>query len=101
MIERWATEHQLPLLIQRYLNDQITTSAEIKICEAFIRQWRERLSSLSWFMRELNVEIARQANQEDQCTGHFWEGRFKSQALLDEEGITGSDGICGFKSYTC
>ncbi len=39
---------------------------------------------ISWFMRILNQSIATQANQEDNCTGHFWEGRFKSQLLLDE-----------------
>ena len=49
--------------------------------------WRDRLRNLSWMMRALNERIARRANKEDNVSGRFWEGRFKSQALLDEQGL--------------
>ena len=48
---------------------------------------RRTLGSLSHFMKHLKQPIARRANQEDDCLGHFFEQRFYSGALLSEEAL--------------
>ena len=53
----------------------------------WVAKKRSYLASMSWFMRLLKQRIAIRANKEDKTTGHFWEGRFKSIALLDTAAI--------------
>ena len=48
---------------------------------------RRTLGSLSHFMKHLKQPIARRANLEDDCDGHFFEQRFYSGALLSEQAL--------------
>ena len=48
---------------------------------------RRRLQNVSWLMKCVCEYISRKANQEDQVTGTFWEGRFRAQKLLDDQAI--------------
>jgi hypothetical protein len=75
-------------VVQRYLEDEASLSeTEYTLVMEYAAQYRERLCSVSWFMRLLNEYIARRANKEDNCTGYFWERRFRSQALLNEKAV--------------
>jgi len=87
VIKRWHQLFSGCLLSQRFIKKHKLGVAELKTLEDIVNIWRKRLMDISWFMRILNENIARQANNEDICSGRFWEGRFKSQALLDEAAL--------------
>jgi hypothetical protein len=46
-----------------------------------------RLQSLSWFMKCLKEPLSRLVNRQEQTRGAFFEGRFKSVAILDTEAL--------------
>lgn len=87
VVERWHSLFSGTALSTQYLAGSSVTEAQEKTLKPLIAEWRSRLTSISWFMRVVNEWIARQANAEDDCTGRFWEGRFKSQALLDDAAL--------------
>ncbi len=87
VINRWLSLFKGPLLVRRFHEGIPLTKAERATVDDIVELWRKRLTDISWFMKCLNEPIARQANKEDKCTGHFWESRFHCQPLLTEEAL--------------
>ena len=87
ILQRWTQLFAGPYLVQRYLSDDVLGEAELLCVEEYAAEYRSRLTDISWYMRCLNEHLARLANKEDNCKGRFWEGRYKSQALLDEAAL--------------
>ena len=87
VLKRWHYLCQPKPIVNRYIKGESLCKSYQLVVDNCVTDYRERLTNISWFMRFLNEYIARQANLEDNCKGHFWEGRFKSQALLGEVSV--------------
>jgi hypothetical protein len=87
VVQRWLCIHKGPFLIQKHQKGDAIGVSEINVLTRIVDNWCVRLASISELMQQLNQVIARQANIEENCTGRFWEGRFKSQPLLTEAAL--------------
>jgi len=66
------------------------TEPEIKSiagCPVKTKEIRERLSSISWWMRLLCQRVAMRANREEDEAGRFWQDRFHATILTDEAAL--------------
>ena len=87
VVKRWTALFPRNAALVATLQKNNYSKAASRRLQQQIGLWRERLMDISWFMRCVNETVARQANREDECSGRFWEGRFKSLALLDEKAL--------------
>ena len=87
VIKRWHRLFKGSKQSRAFSRGEVLEGADRILLDSEVAKWQARLSDISWFMRVVNEKIARRANVEDGCKGRFWEGRFKSQALLDEKAL--------------
>jgi hypothetical protein len=87
VLKHYHKLHKGILLTQKHpRSEELSLGESISFAET-VEIYRTRLYDISWFMRDLNKYIAREANKEDDCTAKLWEGRLKSQALLGERPV--------------
>ena len=75
VVKRWMCLFKGTVQVQQWQSGAELSPAEQTLVDERIAVYRERLGSLSWFMKCLNEPIARAANKEDKCTGHFYKHR--------------------------
>jgi hypothetical protein len=87
VIRRWVrlfpprdAKRQLETVSDQWVQDKLSQSE-------WVAERRQRLQSLSWFMKCLKEPLARMVNAEENVRGAFFEERFGSVAVLDEEAL--------------
>ncbi len=87
VVFRWHSLYSGTVFSRRFMAGEALSTAERHELNQSVTIWRERLTNISLLMKIVNHALALMANEEDQCKGHFWESRFKSQALLDDRAL--------------
>ncbi|WP_422381425.1 transposase [Marinicellulosiphila megalodicopiae] len=87
IIKRWHKLYNGTVISQAFVQGAKLSDLEEKLLSESVVIWRERLMNIGWFMKNINEPMARLSNIEDNCTGKFWESRYKSKAILDDEGL--------------
>ena len=81
VLERWHRLHKGTLFTQQYVKGELLPDFTLALVESSAEVYRNRLMDISWFMKELNEPIARQANIEDACTGRLYSCHFMPLTL--------------------
>ena len=71
VLRRYHYIHRGTLLTQKFMHGDSLSQGELISLDDTVEIYRKRLYDISWFMRDLNEFIAREANKEDGCKGRF------------------------------
>ena len=89
VVRRWAKlfpprgKNRKPLEVTPQWIEQKLADQDQK----YVTNARKRLANLGWFMKCLKEPLARLVNRAEGITGAFWQGRYKSIAILDEQAL--------------
>ena len=84
VVERWLALHPVRNGYFEPVETPDGRVVELANEPELVEATRQKLVSISQFMKELKQRIAQVANRDDGTSGAFWAGRFKIKAVRDE-----------------
>jgi hypothetical protein len=74
VLQRWHKLHKGTLFTQQFVRGESLPDYAMALVESSVETFRNRLMDISWFMKELNEPIARQANMKTSVQADFGKG---------------------------